>query len=177
MLSLLPVLAAVGVVTSSAVPPLGAERYFLRNVLEKRQAGVESCPISTPAPAVTAPYPNVWAQITPDDNLAVWNLLHEPATGLNLTFPSEATLTDNYVFWIDSLHTNKSSVLSYMNGGPLPAKYARAIIFFGGVEEPISQVSCYFIADETFADSSIGVYDWTITCLCTNNRPAFGLHI
>ncbi|CAI4212343.1 unnamed protein product [Parascedosporium putredinis] len=87
---------------------------------------------------------NVWAPITSEDNLAVWNLLHAPESGLNLTLPGQAKLTDNYVFWIDTLHTNKSSVLPYLEatdtcGTPAPPKYARAIIFRGAIEEPDSQ--------------------------------------
>lgn len=43
-------------------------------------------------------------------------------------------------FWVDALHTNKSDVLPFLDGdAPLPAKYARAIIFQGGKEEPDSQ--------------------------------------
>ena len=43
-------------------------------------------------------------------------------------------------FWVDALHTNKSDVLPYLDGAaPIPAKYARAIIFQGGKAEPDSQ--------------------------------------
>src|SRR6186713_2105735 len=100
--------------------------HLLESILEKRAAG-DQC-LSDPAPTTTAPKTNVWAQISPADNKAVWNLLHS-TSWLNLTHPSNATHTDNYVFWIDTLHTNKSAVLPYIDGtGPLPAKYARAII-------------------------------------------------
>lgn len=142
MPSFISILVSAGLAAASALPPLGAERFFLRDVLEARHADSSSCPIDSPAPVVTAPKPNVWAQITPADNVAVWDLLHDPATGLNLTVPSNATLSDNYVHWIDTLHTNKSDVLPYIDGsGPLPPKYARAVIFLGGLEEPISQVN------------------------------------
>ncbi|KAK1714588.1 LOW QUALITY PROTEIN: primary-amine oxidase [Colletotrichum acutatum] len=97
--------------------------------------------ISQPAaPKVKAPKVNVWAPISPDDNLAVWNLLHDPATGLNLTDPNNATVTDNYIYWIDTLHTNKSTVLPYLGGAASPPpKYARVVIFSGGLEVPDSQ--------------------------------------
>jgi primary-amine oxidase len=99
----------------------------------------DSC-LAGETPTVKAPKSNVWAQITPEDNRAVWNLLHDPKTGLNLTAPGTAKHTDNYVFWIDSVPTNKTSVLPYLDGeAPAPAKYARAVIFEGGLKEPRSQ--------------------------------------
>ncbi|UQC89979.1 copper amine oxidase [Colletotrichum lupini] len=108
--------------------------------LFKRAANVTACNINEAAPKVNAPKVNVWAPISPDDNLAVWNLLHDPATGLNLTDPNNATITDNYVYWIDTLHTNKSTVLPYLGGtASPPLKYARVVIFSGGLEIPDSQ--------------------------------------
>ncbi|KAK1522239.1 copper amine oxidase [Colletotrichum costaricense] len=108
--------------------------------LFKRAANVTTCNINEAAPKVNAPKINVWAPISPDDNLAVWNLLHDPATGLNLTDPNNATITDNYVYWIDTLHTNKSTVLPYLGGtASPPPKYARVVIFSGGLEIPDSQ--------------------------------------
>ncbi|KAK0648719.1 copper amine oxidase [Cercophora newfieldiana] len=105
----------------------------------KRQSG--SCGTYEPAAAVKAPKTNPWAQITPADNAAIWDLLHDPATGLNLTLPSFTTeQTDNYVAFIDTLHTNKSAVLPYVDGnGPQPPKYARVVIFEGGKKVPVSQ--------------------------------------
>jgi primary-amine oxidase len=75
-------------VSSSALPPLGYERKLLHDSLP--------C-LEDAAPVTSAPKPNIWAQIPPEDNLAVWNLLHAPETGLNLTLPSKATPSDNYV--------------------------------------------------------------------------------
>jgi len=62
-----------------------------------------SCGIYDNAPTVKAPKVNPWAQISPADVTAVWNLLHAPETGLNLTAPSKATVTDNYVYFLDTL--------------------------------------------------------------------------
>ncbi|KAK1760178.1 putative copper amine oxidase [Echria macrotheca] len=99
-----------------------------------------SCGVYDSAPTVKAPKVNPWAQISPADVTAVWDLVHAPESGLNLTHPDKATLTDNYVYFIDTLHTNKSAVLPYIDGdGPQPAKYARVVIFEGGKEEPVSQ--------------------------------------
>ncbi|PSN63808.1 amine oxidase catalytic domain-containing protein [Corynespora cassiicola Philippines] len=115
---------------------------------------------SEEAPVTTAPVTNAWAQISPEDNLAVWNLLHDPASGLNLTHPDRASLTDNYIFWIDTLPTNKSDVLPFLGGeAEMPAKYARAIIFQGGKEIPDSQE--YMIGPlPVSAETSIQALDW-----------------
>ncbi|KAF2497656.1 primary-amine oxidase [Lophium mytilinum] len=131
----------LGLVASSALPPLGYERRLLRSAFDKRtnDSTTKACP-STEAPATFAPKENIWAPISADDNLAVWNLLHDSASGLNLTLPDDAVLTNNYVSWIDTLHTNKSDAIPYLDGdGPAPPKYARAIIFEGGKEVPVSQ--------------------------------------
>jgi primary-amine oxidase len=120
-------LCSVALVSATAVPPLGYERYLLKEAAHKRQAAT-TCGDDT-APYVKAPKQNVWSGISAADNKAVWNLLHDPATGLNLTLPAKAKQTDNYVFWIDALHTNKTDVLPYLDAsGPAPAKYARAIV-------------------------------------------------
>ncbi|KAF1974219.1 amine oxidase catalytic domain-containing protein [Bimuria novae-zelandiae CBS 107.79] len=129
MFAVLVILAFCGVGHSAAFPPLGYERRLLKEAFEKPAA-----------PAATAPKTNVWAGISATDNLEVWKLLHDPASGMNLTYPDDAVLTDNYVFWIDALHTNKSAVLPYIDGdGAIPAKYARAIIFEVVKAEPDSQ--------------------------------------
>ncbi len=65
--------------------------------------GTKSCGIYDPAPSVKAPKVNPWAQISPADVTAVWDFVHRPEAGLNLTDPSKATHTDNYVFFIDTL--------------------------------------------------------------------------
>lgn len=70
----------------------------------------------------------------------MWKLLHDPESGLNLTDPSKAVLTDNYVWWVDALPVNKTDVIPYLDGdADMPPKYARAIIFEGGKAEPDSQ--------------------------------------
>ncbi|KAH7075705.1 copper amine oxidase [Paraphoma chrysanthemicola] len=133
-------LALASLASSSALPPLGYERKLLHDVLGKRGLNESFSCLNDAAPVTSAPKPNVWAQIAPEDNLAVWNLLHHPSSGLNLTDPSKAKPSDNYVFWIDTLPLNKSDVLPFIDGaGILPTKYARAIIFEGGKAEPDSQ--------------------------------------
>lgn len=138
LIRLVALASAFSGVIGSTLPPLGYERRVLLDAFNKRQAP-GTCP-SGEAPLITAPKTNVWLPISAQENFDVWNLLHDPATGLNLTLPSKAKVSDNYVFWIDTVHTNKSDVLPYLDGdGALPPKYARAIIFEGGKAEPDSQ--------------------------------------
>jgi primary-amine oxidase len=130
-------LLSASLASASALPPLGYERKLLHDLLDKRQ---DTGCLGGDAPSVAAPKPNPWAPITPEENTAVWNLLHDETTGLNLTDPADAAVSDNYVFWIDTVHSNKSDILPYIDGdGEAPAKYARAIIFEGAKEEPGSQ--------------------------------------
>jgi primary-amine oxidase len=93
-------LAGVGLIRSvlpSALPPLGHERKLLHEYLGKRgYNGSASC-LDGAAPTTSAPKANIWAQISPEDNLAVWNLLHAQASALNLTDTSKAKPSDNYV--------------------------------------------------------------------------------
>ncbi|KAI0008106.1 amine oxidase catalytic domain-containing protein [Xylariaceae sp. FL0662B] len=130
---------------AAATPPLGSTR---QNILRKYYQGsgvyenatCSECSLYEPAESVTAPKVNIWSQISPDDNLAVWNLLHDPASGLNLTDPAVAKINDNYVWYIDTVPVNKSDALPYIDGvGPKPSPWARVIIFEGGKQEPVSQ--------------------------------------
>ena len=118
--------------------------YQLRFSLVKSHAGESppctNCQIYEPAAGVKAPNSNVWAPITAEDNLQVWNLLHDPALGLNLTAPEKAGINDNAVFIIDTLPLNKSDVIAFLDhGGPKPRPYARVMIHEGGKPEPVAQ--------------------------------------
>lgn len=136
-------LASLGTATiiGGTYPPLGPQRHALRREFDRRTlSNYSSSCLQEETPETKAPKSNVWSPISAEDNLAVWNLLHDPATKLNLTDPAKATLTDNYVYWIDTLHTNKSSVVQYLYGNAIaPSKYARAVIFRGGLSVPDSQ--------------------------------------
>ncbi|KAF2461214.1 copper amine oxidase [Lineolata rhizophorae] len=134
-------LAPTATLAAVVKPAIGLERRLLHEEIDKRGwSPNDTCVSEESAPATTAPKANIWSAITPEDNAAVWDLLHDPATGLNLTAPGDAVLTDNYVYWIDTVPVNKSDALPYIDGdGPMPPKYARAIIFEGGKEPPISQ--------------------------------------
>lgn len=94
---LLAGLHLASIASGSALPPLGYERKLLHDVLGKRGYNGSSMCLNDAAPITSAPKPNIWAQIAPEHNLAVWNLLHDPKSGLNLTDPSKAKPSDNYV--------------------------------------------------------------------------------
>ncbi|KAI1650085.1 amine oxidase catalytic domain-containing protein [Daldinia loculata] len=136
-------LAAFG--NAAGTPPIGYQRQTLlsKSALgndSSKTASCSTCSLYEPAEQVTAPKANAWAQIAPEDNLAVWNLLHDPASKLNLTDPDTAKVNDNYVWYIDTVPVNKSDVLPYLDGsGPKPSSWARVIIFEGGKHEPVSQ--------------------------------------
>lgn len=87
------------VAISALVPPLGYDRRVLRDIFDKRTSNgsMPSC-LSDAAPTTTAPKSNPWAPLTPEENAAVWKLLHDPSSGLNLTDPVKAKLNDNYVY-------------------------------------------------------------------------------
>ncbi|OTA70509.1 amine oxidase catalytic domain-containing protein [Hypoxylon sp. EC38] len=150
---------SLAILTNAAVtPPLGYNRQallpqFTRRIGSDGNATCSTCSLYEPAGSVVAPKANVWAQISPEDNLAVWNLLHDPASGLNLTNPDTAIINDNYVWYIDTVHVNKSEVLPYLDAdGAKPGSWARAIIFEGGKPEPVSQeyiIGPLPVSDET----------------------------
>ncbi|EPE03997.1 copper amine oxidase [Ophiostoma piceae UAMH 11346] len=93
-----------------------------------------------PALTTKAPKRNIWQPISPEDNAAVWNWLHDPAQGLNLTAPDIAGINDNMVRWIDTVPLNKTDVLPFIDGaGAPPPSYARVIVHEGGKVEPVVQ--------------------------------------
>ena len=115
--------------------------YDLRlSLVETQSQPCTNCHIYEAAAGTRAPKTNVWAPITPEDNMQVWNLLHDPGMGLNLTAPGEAGINDNMVFVVDTLPLNKSDVIAFLDhGGPKPRSYARVMIYEGGKLEPVAQ--------------------------------------
>jgi primary-amine oxidase len=83
--------------TALALPPLGYDRKLFHEALSRRGYNTSTSCLTDAAPTTVAPKSNIWAQISAEDNLAVWNLLHDPASGLNLTDPSDAVPSDNYM--------------------------------------------------------------------------------
>ena len=83
--------------TALALPPLGYDRKLLHESLGRRGYNASTSCLTNVAPTTAAPKSNIWAQISAEDNLAVWNLLHDPASGLNLTDPDDAVPSDNYM--------------------------------------------------------------------------------
>ena len=95
MVQLIPYLVLASTVL--ALPPLGYERKLFHEKLARSSYNTSESCLTDAAPTTKAPKSNIWAQIAAEDNLAVWNLLHDPASNLNLTHPSKAVPSDNYV--------------------------------------------------------------------------------
>ena len=105
-----------------------------------KNSNCTTCGIYDLTPTTKAPKPNVWAPISPADNVAIWDFLHDPMQGLNLTLPQFSKMNDNYVRWIDTLPVNKSDAIPFLDEhGPRPNSYARVIIHEGGKTEPVSR--------------------------------------
>ncbi|KAK3361914.1 copper amine oxidase [Lasiosphaeria ovina] len=122
--------------------------------------GTTPCGLSDSAPTVKAPKANPWSSISPADAKAVYDFVHAPETGLNLTASENTTLTGNYFWFIDTLNTNKSQILPYIDGNEAaPPKYARVVIFEGGKAQPVSQE--YMVGPLLFSsDTTIQKYDF-----------------
>ena len=101
---LAPSLAAALLATAVSLPQVSArsEPELWKRTLSRADRK-RTCAISDAPPTVKAPYQNPWAQISATEVSDVWNFVHTPEVGLNLTDPAVATVTDNYVFWIDTL--------------------------------------------------------------------------
>ncbi|KAK5653745.1 hypothetical protein OQA88_7901 [Cercophora sp. LCS_1] len=131
---------AVAILAAAAPALARPDASFWKRTLSSTLNEARTCGIYDAAPTVKAPKVNPWSQITHEDTVAVWDLIHAPESGFNLTEPSKAVATDNYVYFMDTLHTNKTAVLPYIDGeGVQPAKYARVVIFEGAKPEPVSQ--------------------------------------
>ncbi|KDQ60427.1 hypothetical protein JAAARDRAFT_191806 [Jaapia argillacea MUCL 33604] len=91
------------------------------------------------APAVTAPYPNIWSALSNDEAASVIQFLHcQPE--LNLTAAANATSWDNQITVVDTLTPNKTDVLPFLTGeGPEPERWAKAVLMFGATDEPYIQ--------------------------------------
>ncbi|RYP85780.1 hypothetical protein DL769_000888 [Monosporascus sp. CRB-8-3] len=83
--------------SASISPPLGSQRRALLPKFGKRDVNAicSSYAIDEPDLEIRAPKDNIWAQISPEDNVAIWNLLHDSEYGLNLTHPDKAGINDN----------------------------------------------------------------------------------
>lgn len=118
---------------AAAVSPRQARAQYKNRFLYKRhpellQQREVTCGPSTPKPA-KAPKSNIWADLSDDEAQVVFDLLEDE---FNLTSVADATAFDNYLMWIETLRPNKTDAVEYLdNDGPLPPRWARAVLFLG----------------------------------------------
>ncbi|KAK9435079.1 Copper amine oxidase [Metarhizium brunneum] len=92
-------------------------------------------------PAVSAPHPNIWGDLTDEEAAGVIELLHRQSTGLNLTTEDAAGSWDNKILLVELLAPNKSDTLPFLNNKTTtpPPRCARATLMFGATLNPFLQ--------------------------------------
>ncbi|KAI9365972.1 copper amine oxidase [Zopfochytrium polystomum] len=91
------------------------------------------------AVTTTAPYKNVWTDLSKEESDGVIGFLFASALGFNLTAYENATLSDNYIHSIDLLRPSKADALAYYSGSSAtpPTRYAKVIINHFGLKDPV----------------------------------------
>ena len=92
------------------------------------------CASSLPRTA-KAPAPvNVWASLTLNETVALYDWLDHPLRGLNLTSAGSARLNDNIVVHLEAYRPSKADAVRYLESpseATLPTRYARVTLQFG----------------------------------------------
>ncbi|KAJ1562398.1 hypothetical protein HK405_012622 [Cladochytrium tenue] len=88
---------------------------------------------------VTAPYSNIWTDITLTESDAIIGFLFSDSVGFNLTAIENATISDNYIHSIELIRPNKTDALAYISGqtSTTPTRYAKVVINHFGQEDPV----------------------------------------
>ncbi|KAJ3833550.1 copper amine oxidase [Lentinula raphanica] len=98
--------------------------------------GLEKC-VAPLAPAAKPPTAtNPWASLTVDEITDIQKWLEAPERKLNLTRGSDAALSDNVVYLIETYYPSKADALAYLDGGIAPERYSHVIIHHGGLRDP-----------------------------------------
>ncbi|KAG9123312.1 hypothetical protein FRC07_015107 [Ceratobasidium sp. 392] len=101
-------------------------------------ASAATCPVDG-ALSTTAPKTNIWAPLSRSDTQKVQDWVYGQKE-LNLTRMENATMSDNTLWLIESIMPNKTDALNYLDGeGKAPARYARVILYSGGLDIPLIQ--------------------------------------
>lgn len=98
---------------------------------------------------------NVWLGLTVEEVVGIREWLLDPAQGFNLTRGEKAKIkcvcgapvtlisltsySDNFVEVVEAIPPPKADALAFYKGGPKPARFARAVLSFGGHAEPTVQ--------------------------------------
>ena len=84
---------------------------------------------------IGAPYENVWAGLTDYEAATVTKFIfQQPA--LNLTPSENATSWENTIINVELMIPNKTDILAYQAGGPLPERWAHVVLDNRATESP-----------------------------------------
>ncbi|KAF8600307.1 amine oxidase catalytic domain-containing protein [Ceratobasidium sp. AG-I] len=102
------------------------------------ETGGAKCPADG-ALRTKAPKTNIWASLTRSETKEVQDWMYRQK-GFNLTRMENARMNDNTLWLIESILPNKTDALRYVDkNGETPAKYARVILYSGGLSTPLIQ--------------------------------------
>ena len=94
-----------------------------------------SC-VESNATKITAPYTNVWEELSNDEAAGVVKWLFQQPD-LNLTTSDDAGEWDNTIQLVELMRPNKTDVLQYLDhSGPAPTRYAHAVIVHRASVDP-----------------------------------------
>ena len=127
-----------------------------RGIATSSSDRLRQCNASVPRP-LRPPRDNVWQPLTVSEAAQLRQWLLDPTRNLNLTSADIANLTyalpqtpspgadgltsDNTVELLELLPPPKDLALAWLNGtGPMPERYARIVLHFGGRVEPVVEV-------------------------------------
>ncbi|KZV97864.1 amine oxidase catalytic domain-containing protein [Exidia glandulosa HHB12029] len=122
---------------------LAARAFFSNGALyDPARAPETFVPDCQPPTAIAPEKPvqaNVWLGLTVEEVVDIREWLLDPAQGFNLTRGEKAKINDNFVEVIEAIPPPKADALAFYKGGPKPARFARAVLSFGGHAEPTVQ--------------------------------------
>ena len=97
-------------------------------------SSVQQCSANIPLPAKPPAPVNIWAPLTIPETTEIYEWMHAPARGFNLTHVKSASLSDNVLYHIEAFRPTKADALAYLADpieDKLPARYARVNIQHG----------------------------------------------
>lgn len=135
-------------------------------------------------PSFQAPKENVWSDLSQSEANSIVNFLLS-SSALNLTDTAKATRfvaqphlyfmrkysmhlsDDNAILLVELLQSNKSDVLSYLDGSSRPpARWARAVIQQGVTDEP--RTVNYMVGDHASLDEFVLIVFRLVLCRLTD---------
>ncbi|KXS22495.1 amine oxidase catalytic domain-containing protein [Gonapodya prolifera JEL478] len=89
---------------------------------------------------ITAPKPNIWHELSADEIQGATKFMLERKE-LNLTDASNATISDNFVSYVELFPVKKCDATSFFDAnGTKPERYARISVNYGGLDAPIVKI-------------------------------------